>query len=217
MRRLVLVCGVAELDVPGPVERVPERPGKAALDPLLSAHPGVPLVVAGTDADLAAVVLRLLRKGKLADTAVGFVPVDPASAVARRWGLPTDPARATEVALGAEPRPVPLVRDDSGGVLVASGTIGKVRGVAYCDDTVALRGTARSIEVWPDSEAGLRVRVRKGLLGREETFPARAFQIGCTPVKPSYDGVDHPRAVDRWTWYRHTEDLLLIREAARQA
>lgn len=212
-RRLVLVCGGTSVlpRLPEPLERVPSRPGKAEIDPLLSAHPEVPLIVVGTDADLAAVVVRLLRKEKLAGTPVGFVPAAPGSEVARRWGLPLDPARALEVALTAGSDPVPLVRDDAGGVLVAKGTIGPVRGVAYCDDHVVLRGPARSIEVWPDGAAGLAVRVRKGLFKGGETVTSRAFQIGCTPTRPRYDGVEHPRAVERWTWYRHTEDLRLIR------
>jgi hypothetical protein len=25
------------------------------------------------------------------------------------------------------------------------------------------------------------------------------------------DGVAHPRPVPRWTWYRHTDDWLLVR------
>jgi hypothetical protein len=212
-RRLVLVCGATDVPprLPDLVERVPSRPGKAEIDPLLSAHPEVPLIVAGTDADLAAVVIRLLRKEKLAGTPVGFVPAVAGSEVARRWGLPRDPARALEVALTAEPDPVPLVRDDAGGVLVGKGTIGPVSGVAYCDDFVALRGSARSIEVWPDGAAGLAVRVRKGLFKSGETVTSRAFQLGCAPTRPRYDGVEHPRPVERWTWYRHTEDLRLIR------
>jgi hypothetical protein len=214
-RRLVLVCGDSGVlpRLPDPVERLPSRPGKAEVDPLLSAHPDAPLIVVGTDADLAAVVLRLLRKEKLTGTPVGFVPAAPGSEVARRWGLPLDPTRALEVALTAEPDPVPLVRDDAGGVLVGKGTIHSVRGVAYCDDFVALRGSARSIEVWPDRADGLAVRVRKGLFKSAETVTSRAFQIGCTPTRPRYDGVEHPRPVERWTWYRHTEDLRLIRGA----
>jgi hypothetical protein len=209
VRRLVLVCGPATPEPPGPFERVPARPGKAEIDPLLAEHPGVPLIVAGTDADLAAVVVRLLRKGKLADTPVGLVPAGP-SEVARRWGLPAGPDGAFEVASSASPRPVPLVRDDAGGVLVGKGALGALRGMAYCDDTMTLRGAARSIEVWPDGELGLRVRVRRGRFKGAETFTARAFQLACEPTRPTSDGVPHPRPVERWTWYRHTEDLLLI-------
>jgi len=219
-RRLVLACVSASpelsAELPAGTERVPARPGKDEIDPRLAANPGVPLVVIGADADLAAVVLRLLRKGKLAETPVGFVPADPASEVARRWALPTEMTRALQVALDADAHPVPLVRDDAGGVLVGRGTFSRVSGVAYCDDHVALRGNARSIEVRPDPAEGLAVRVRRGLFNPIGSFTGRAFQIGCAPSRPSYDGVPHPRPVERWTWYRHTEDLLLIREPTRQ-
>jgi hypothetical protein len=218
VRGQVLVCGASDPGLPEvdglSVHRVGEHPGKAVLDPLLDADP---LIVVGTDADLAAVVTRLLRKEKLGTTPVGFVPLDPASDVAALWGLPTDPARALAVALHGEVDPVPLIRDDTGGVLVGRGTFGAIRGVAYCDDELALRGTARSIEVSPDGEGGpgLTVRVVKGLLfKRPVTFAGRAFQIGCIPTRPSSDGVPHPRAITRWTWYRHTADLRLIRGLA---
>lgn len=216
VRRLVLVCGPKAPEPPGPFERLPGRPGKAEIDPLLAAHPDVPLIVTGTDADLSAVVVRLLRKGKLAGTPVGLVPVGPSEA-ARRWCLPAEADRALEVASSAPPRPVPLVRDDAGGVLVGKGTFGALRGMAYCDDTLALRGPARLIEVRPDRELGLVVRVRRGRLKGVETFAARAFQLACAPARPTSDGVVHPRPVERWTWYRHTEDLLLIGAAVHQS
>ncbi|GLY67358.1 hypothetical protein [Amycolatopsis taiwanensis] len=215
VRRLVLVCGPVSLASPGPFERVSARPAKAEIDPLLAAHPDVPLVVAGTDADLAAVVVRLLRKGKLASTPVGLVPAE-ASEVARLWGLPTDHDRALEVALSADPQPVPVARDDAGGVLVGKGTFGALKGMAYCDDTLALRGPARSIEVWPDRELGLAVQVRTGRFKRGETLTTRAFQLACEPARPTRDGVPYPRTVERWTWYRHTEDLQLIGASAQQ-
>lgn len=208
---LVLACGNAADSLKGDadvrIEPVPERPGKKEVDPLLEPA----LVVAGTDADLAAVVLRLLRKDLLASTTVGFVPTERDSAFAALWGLPTDPATALELAVTGEDRPVPLVRDDAGGVLVARGVIPGVRGVGYCDDTVALRGEARSLEVRPGPE-GLVVTVTQGRFRRRRTtFSGRAFQLGCDPVVPVSDGVPYPRSMERWTWYRHTQDLRLVR------
>lgn len=218
MRGQVLVCGASAPALPEvdglTVHRVGERPGKAEVDHLTDAGP---LIVAGTDADLGAVVVRLLRKEKLGSTRVGFVPSDPMSEVAALWGLPTDPTRALALATHGEVDPVPVLRDDNGGVLVGRGTFGAIRGVAYCDDDIALRGPARSIEVSPDSEGGpgLTVRVVKGLVfKRPMTVVGRAFQIGCIPTRPTSDGVPFPRAITRWTWYRHTEDLRLIRGLA---
>lgn len=212
---LVLACGNAADSLTGVdtarngvrIEAVPARPGKKDVDPLL----GQAVVVAGTDADLAAVVLRLLRKDLLPSTTVGFVPTDRKSAVASLWGLPTDPAKALDLALTGVDRPVPLVRDDVGGVLVGRGVIAPVRGIGYCDDTVALRGAARSLEVHA-GQAGLVVTVTRGRLRRRRTtYESRAFQLACDPVVPISDGVAHPRSMERWTWYRHTQELRLVR------
>jgi hypothetical protein len=216
VRGVVLACGgfSAGFAEAGDVRvvPVPARPGKADVDALLGESDR--FVVAGTDADLAAVVLRLLRKEQLPGVSVGFVPSSPRSAFAAIWGLPTDPAHALKLALHGDVDAVPLIRNDSGGVLVGRGRIGPVDGVAYCDETVALRGTAKVIEVEPDGSGGpgLTVRVVRGsLFKRAETFSARAFQLGANPVQPESDGVVFPRAVDKWTWYRHTEDLRLVR------
>jgi hypothetical protein len=206
---LVVACGVA-IGHPGSQE-VPSVPGKADLDPLLATGPDR-VVVFGSDASLAAVVLRLLRTELLTGLPVGFVPVAHRdSAVARLWNLPAARTEAVELALGGAARTLPLVRDDSGGVLVGLGTVGPVDGEAYCDDQLALRGRARVIEVTPDS-AGVAGRVVRGgrFRKRAEVLRGRAFQIGCHPVTVVHDGIPHPRPVTRWTWYRHTEDLRAI-------
>jgi hypothetical protein len=196
------------------VHRVPV-PGRTEIDPLLAALDGRRLAVCGTDADLAAVVLRLLRTERLDEVPVAYLPAGDDSAAAALWGLPTDPGRALDLALRGEPDRVPLVRDDAGGVLVGLGVLAPVRGVAYCDDEQVLRGTASRVEVTPDPSggAGLVVHVvRRGLLARRvRTAYGRATQLGCLPAHPVRDGVRHPRAVSRWTWYRHTEDLRLVR------
>ncbi len=100
-------------------------------------------------------------------------------------------------------------------MLLGRGVLAPVRGVGYCDDELVLRGQASRIEVTPDPAggAGLVVRVvrRRLLVQRATSTPGRAFQLGCLPVTPISDGVRHPRLVNRWTWYRHTEDLRLVR------
>jgi len=143
------------------------------------------------------------------------VPSSPESAVAALWGLPKTPLQALALALRGEVDPVPLIRDDVGGVLVGRGLLRLVRGVAYADEQVALRGPASSIEVTPDQGGpGLAVRVVKGtIFKRPTTYSSRAFQIGCIPTRPVSDDVVHGRAVNKWTWYRHTEDLRLVRGA----
>ncbi|MCE7005290.1 hypothetical protein LWC34_21020 [Kibdelosporangium philippinense] len=220
MGALVLACGdsaghgwLTSLTERDDVEirPVPAIPARPDIDPLLAGLSGRRLVVVGTDADLAAVTLRLVRKELVDSVTIGFVPVGE-SAVADLWNLPSNPV---EVALHGEVDPVPLLRDDAGGVLVGLGKIGPTRGVGYCDDTTALRGAASGIEVTPDPSGrdGLVVRViRRGLLGkRVSEFRGRAFQLGSLPVTPVKDGVPHPRQTERWTWYRHTSDLRVAR------
>lgn len=217
---------------------VPARPGRADLDPVLADPTLRRLVVAGTDADLAAVLQRLLRANRLG-VELAFVPADRRSAAARVWGLPHG-AAALELALHGTAREVPLIRDDSGGVLVGRGELrgaggGAVHGEAYCDAVLALRGRARRVVVtpWPhgasraspDGTAG-GIAVRAGLRagfpdGRVRAVAptartgrgaatGRAVQVGCLPATLVHDGVAHPRPVTRWAWYRHVADWRLV-------
>jgi hypothetical protein len=46
---------------------------------------------------------------------------------------------------------------------------------------------------------------------RSASAVGRAVQVGCLDAQVVSDGVAHPRPVTRWTWYRHTEPLRLVR------
>ncbi|HWL98377.1 MAG TPA: hypothetical protein VNP20_13590 [Nocardioidaceae bacterium] len=188
---------------------IPATPDKSDVDPLVKGLTDGHLVVHGSDADLAAIVLRLLRTARL-ELPVGYVPVDPRSPVARLWKLPSDTVAA---ALDGQPDTMPLVRDDAGGVLIGLGVLEPARGTVYVDDQIPLRGATARVAVTPDPELGLRVRVvRKGLLrNKTSSLAGRAVQFGGEPVAPVRDGVAHPRSLNRWTWYRHTEDLRIVR------
>ena len=186
---------------------IPATPGRNDVDPLVKADDLDRLVVHGTDADLAAVVLRLMRTERLDEVVVGYVPVDrQRSAVARVWGLPDD---AVNLALTGSDRPLPVVRDDAGGVLLGLGVVASVHGTVYCDDAVALRGDAARVEVTP-GPAGVEVRVVRGRLRRPTVHSGRAVQFGVDPTVPVLDGMPYPRPMTRWTWYRHTEDLRAV-------
>lgn len=219
MGALILGCGAASTSADWPklasasgseVREIPATPDKSDVDPHLKGLADGRVVVCGTDADLAAVVLRLLRLARL-DLAVAYVPVGP-SPVARLWTLPRD---RVGTALHGTPDPVPLIRDDNGGVLLGLGVLAPARGTMLCDDEVPLRGVAERVEVAPDHRGGpgLSVTVvRKSLLGKKSTTTlGRAAQYGGEPLTPVRDGVPHPRPVSRWTWYRHTEDLRVVR------
>jgi hypothetical protein len=204
-----------------PSVALPARPGRSDLDPVLAERDPRRVVVAGTDADLAAVLVRLLRTDRLG-VEVAYVPLarSPAAAV---WGLPTG-AAAAALAVEGSATPVPLFRDDSGGVLVGRGEVRDVRGECYCDEHLVLRGPARRLVVTP-TPAGIAVRAGwsgRAPDGRLRPVPqrsprgtgsavGRAVQVGCEPTTVTTDGVAHPRPVPRWTWYRHTDHWRLVR------
>ncbi len=193
---------------PRPVEFVGARPGKE-IDHLLVER----VVVIGDDSDLAAVVLRLLRRELLGEVIVGFATGRPTS-VTELWSLPLG-AAGLELAVAGDPDLVPLVRDDVGGVLVGLGTLTPVRGTVYVDETRALSGAATHVMVEPDAERGLAVTLLfRRILGfgrRPRTLRGRAVQIGTVPASVICDGKVFARTMDRWTFYRHTEPLRLVR------
>src|ERR1700754_216977 len=96
-----------------PAVAVPSRPDRTVLDPVLAEHDPRRVVVAGTDADLAAVLTRLLRTDRLG-VEVASLPARRSAATAA-WGLPVG-ERARNLALTGTASPVPLARDDAGGV-----------------------------------------------------------------------------------------------------
>ncbi len=193
----------------GSIHFVGRRPGRA-IDPLLSGR----LLVVGDDADLAAVVLRLLRRDLLAAVQVAYAAPRP-TAVTAIWSMPSGPEAVT-CAEQAEADLVPLVRNDAGGVLVGAAQLSPVSGAVYVDEERVLSGAAQVVQVEPDREKGLAVTVvRRRVLGfgrRPVTRLGRAVEFGLLPgTSIVSDGVRHPRAVNRWVFYKHTEPLRLVR------
>jgi hypothetical protein len=196
---------------------LPPVPTRGDVDPVLDDLPaGGRLVVAGDDAAFAAVLVRLLRHERL-DVEVAVLP-EPHSAVAAVWGVPTDTPAALALARDGTARPAPLVRDDHGGLVAGRHAAGPLHGEIYCDEHRVLRGDAAALAVTPDPAGGVRVTVtgppRLGGLraGRVTERAGRAVQLGCRPAVPVVrDGVPGDRPVSRRSWYRHTEDWLLVR------
>lgn len=206
MRTLVLNCG--DVRVPDglsslPLAAVPARPGRGDVDPLLDG-PGR-LAVVGTDADLAAVLTRLMRTERL-DVELAYVSRERTPA-ARVWSLPTGD-RAAALAVGGTARPVALARDDAGVALAGRATLTgtPLTGESYVDSTQLFSGTTRRVVVEPTAE-GIRA-----LAGRFRPWVAgRAVQTGTTGLILTRDGVQHERVVKRSTFYRHSTDWLLVR------
>ncbi len=187
---------------------VGRRPGKE-IDLLLEGR----LLVIGDDADLAAVVLRLLRTDRLGSVIVAFA-TDVSTAVTDLWSLPLGGA-AVDLALRGDPDLVPIVRDDVGGVLVGLASLSGIEGTVYVDENRVLSGRAAHLLVEPDTDKGLAVTViPRRLIGfgrRSRTFRGRAVQIGTVATTVISDGRPFERKMDRWTFYKHTQPLRLVR------
>jgi hypothetical protein len=154
------------------------------------------LIVVGSDADLAAVLTRLLRADRL-DIEVAHLK--------RRWGV----RRAIS---GAAQR-VPLIRDETGTVIVgaAEWAGSPLHGEAVVDDTVLFDGEVAGVRIEPTpTMPGLRAAVLSGG-GRPGRWVAgRAAQLGTTGARVIRDGIAAPRPVRRSTFYRHTEGWLRV-------
>ncbi len=190
---------------------VGRQPGKE-IDPLLEGR----VIVIGDDADLNAVALRLLRRELLGAVVLGFV-AERATPFTELYSLPTG-TDGLRVALLGEPDPAPLLRNDVGGVLVGQAHLLDVHGTAYIDEHRVLAGAARSLLVRPDPAKGLEVAVHRrrwfGFSRGGAVTAGRALQVGSQPpMRVIADGVRLPRPMERWTYYRHTEPMRLLRGA----
>ncbi|MDO8393761.1 MAG: hypothetical protein Q7T31_05170 [Dietzia sp.] len=172
------------------------------------------VVVCGTDAGLAALLTRLLRTENL-DMEVAYVAEDPTPAT-RAYDLPTGSA-AAKLGVRGEAREVPLIRDETGSVLVGEATVtgpggAHLVGEAYADDERIFSGEIDTLTVRPTPQLpGVRAtaaRPRRVL--RRSWLPARAVQLGTEAGVITRDGVTGRRAVKRTSFYRHTEPWRLV-------
>jgi hypothetical protein len=172
------------------------------------------LVVVGTDADLAAVLSRLLRADRL-DIEVAYVPRRRTTAT-RVYRLPAG-RRAARRILRGSPRRVPLIRDETGSVIVGRANWlpaddrQSIHGEAVVDDAPLFDGDVAGVCIEPTPAVpGLRARVHGGRTWRR-WIPGRAIQLGSTGVAVVRDGVPAPRTARRSTFYRNVEGWLSVR------
>jgi diacylglycerol kinase (ATP) len=92
------------------------HPGE--LDGVLQRRGGRRVVVAGGDGSLHAVVAALHRRNELTKAVVGLVPLGTGNDFARGTGIPLDVAAAARLAATGDVRPVDLLVDCSGQVVV---------------------------------------------------------------------------------------------------
>ncbi|MDQ3326683.1 MAG: acylglycerol kinase family protein [Actinomycetota bacterium] len=94
------------------------------IEQALSDHDGRTVVVMGGDGTMHAVVAALLTSGRLADTPVALVPLGTGNDFARGLGIPLNSVEAAQQLLTVSPRPLDLVVDDEGGVVVNAVHVG---------------------------------------------------------------------------------------------
>ena len=98
------------------------NPGE--LDSVLHRRGSRQVVVVGGDGSLHAVVAALHRRHELADAVVGLVPLGTGNDFARGTGIPLDPEEAARVVVAGNVRPVDLIVDCLGGIVVNNVHIG---------------------------------------------------------------------------------------------
>jgi YegS/Rv2252/BmrU family lipid kinase len=82
------------------------------------------IVVAGGDGSLHAVVSALHRRHDLADSVLGLIPLGTGNDFARCMDVPLDPEDAARLVLDGEVRPVDLLVDELGGIVVNNVHVG---------------------------------------------------------------------------------------------
>jgi diacylglycerol kinase (ATP) len=113
--RVDVVVRILEAD--GPVEIV-SLDHAAGPEQALDRRGGRRLVVAGGDGTLHRTVAVLQRRGELAGTDLGLIPLGTGNDFARSAGVPLEPEDAAQAVLTGTVQPVDLVVDDAGDIAV---------------------------------------------------------------------------------------------------
>ncbi|MCW2783909.1 MAG: diacylglycerol kinase, catalytic region [Marmoricola sp.] len=97
-----------------------ETAGAGDLDGILHRAGSRRIVTAGNDASLHTVIATLHRRNDLLGKVLGLVPLGSGHEVALAAGLPLDPAEAAGVLIEGVPRPMDLIVDELGEIVVQS-------------------------------------------------------------------------------------------------
>jgi diacylglycerol kinase (ATP) len=112
-----VAAALAILGETEPVELAYSR-DRGHLNDILDRRGDQPLVVAGGDGSLHAVVAALYGRGELRDCSLGLVPLGTGNDLARGLGIPLDPESAARIIVSGQLRRLDLLVDDTGGVVV---------------------------------------------------------------------------------------------------
>ncbi|MEV0295740.1 hypothetical protein [Nocardia sp. NPDC050710] len=192
---------------------IPETSIIDELLPVLAADSLPRLIVLGEDAALAAVMTHLMKTERL-HVEIGYVPVDKTYG-SRVYQTGTGNAAAKR-AIEGRATETPLIRDDTGRVLIGRAIItgvddAKLEGEAYVDDIKLFSGKVNAMHISPTLHLpGVRATVRKGIRKRR-WIEGRAAQLGTPGAVVTRDGIRTDKPVPRSTFYRHHESWYLVR------
>lgn len=183
---------------------------RAALDTALDASGDARLVLAAPLGDLAAVLRRMWRRGELVERETALLALHPLPPFLVRCGLSADLDEAATLAVTGTTRPVGLLADDSGGLVIDSARLRPWAGRrlwvrAVVDDTRVCDEAVRGLRVDRPTPGALAVTV-PGPLGRTVTrVEGRAAQLACDDALLSSDGVDRERPRRKRTWWNEPD------------
>lgn len=213
------VAGIAVLlfddrDPPAPLSDLATRRIDDPADVDVAAEQFERLIVVGGDAQLAVVLTRLVRTDRL-EVEVGYVPRWRTNAT-RIYGLSSGQRAARRARLGSARR-VPLVRDETGAVIVGAalwlpGTgQAKLCGEAIVDDTALFDGEVAGVRIEPTAAMpGLRAAALTGWGRPRRWVVGRAAQLGSTGTMVVRDAVRAARPARRSAFYRNVTGWLLV-------
>lgn len=125
---------------------------------ILDRRDGRRVVLAGGDGSLHLAVSQLRARGELSpDEPLGLLPMGTGNDLARTLGLPLEPAEAARVLLAGRARPLDLIVDDAGGVVVNAVHLGV--GAEAAEASTALKDKlGKAAYAVGSAVAGLRTR-----------------------------------------------------------
>ncbi|SEB74923.1 lipid kinase, YegS/Rv2252/BmrU family [Nocardioides exalbidus] len=118
---LALALGVLRQEASVEVART-SNPGE--LDGVLHRAGGRTVVVAGGDGSMHAVITALHKRHELADTTLGLLPMGTGNDFARGNDIPLEIEDAARLVLSGEARPVDLIIDETGNIVVNNVHVG---------------------------------------------------------------------------------------------
>ena len=200
--------------------QLPSDPARTELDSALDGAGDRRVVVHADVPDLARVLRRLMRRGRLADAETAVLPTAPVPFLSRH-GIAADLPAAARIAVTGGCRTVGVLKDDSGNLVVDHAELRPWSGErvwvrAYVDDDCLCDGEVAALTVERGPAAGLRATVHGRRMRRARSLRGRGLTLACADAAISSDGADRdqPRRKRIW-WDEPDQWCLAVRNPER--